>query len=153
VDPARPYHLTSARTVLVCAAFDGLTAEEHEKFTPGFSPAAFLTSAEEKELSATGINHERVGFPYAPSFDGIQKALATGSLATNGALVLAGEINHIPSNHVISCDFRLYSQHGDLLFTKRCLCIDELGASGWLFAPRMVMQQLFGDPDFQRAIQ
>jgi hypothetical protein len=28
-----------------------------------------------------------------------------------------------------------------------------MAAGTWLFAPHMVMQQLFADPDFQRVIQ
>lgn len=153
VDPGRPYRLSSTRTVTVCPAFDRLSDEARAQIDPAFNPAAFLTGAVETELSAANIAHERASFAYSPSFAGVQKALQDGALAQSGSVVLAGAINHFPNNRIISCDFKLYSGHGGLLFEKRCLCIDYALEQSGMFAAHMAMQQLFADPDFQRAIQ
>lgn len=151
VDPGIPHHLSTHRTVFVCPAFDRLSDEAREQISPSFNPSAFLTGAMEMELTAAGVAHDRVGFNHAPSFAGLQKALQDEALEHEGSVVLAGAINHYPNSHVLSCDFKLYSGRGDLLFEKRCLCIDGLGFG--MVVPHMVMLQLFADPGFQRAIQ
>jgi hypothetical protein len=153
VDPSRPYRLSSSRTVAVCPAFDRLSAETRDQIDPAFNPAAYLTDAVDKELAAAGIAHIPAGFAYSPSFAGVQKALKEGALGQSGVVVLAEAINHFPNDRMISCDFELYSEHGQLLFEKRCLCMSFAAGGDRMFAAHMVMQQLFADPGFQRAIQ
>jgi hypothetical protein len=153
VDPNRPYRLSSSRAVTVCPAFDRLTEDARAQLDPAFNPAAYLTDAVEKEFTAAGISHSRASFAYTPSFAGVQKALQDGALRQTGALVLAGAINHFPNERIISCDFKLYSEHGELLFEKRCLCMSFATGGGGMFAAHMAMQQLFADPNFQRSIQ
>jgi hypothetical protein len=179
VDPNRPYKVSSGQTIYICPAFDRLDPENRAMIDPKFNPAAYLTGALEAELSAAGLKHERVSFSYAPDFSGIQKALNDGSLKDGKAVVLAAAINHFPNNRILSCDFMLYSSSGTLLFQKRCLCMNfssdnpnvlrmeqgtnfitgpgradpGIGTRNSLMAPRMVMQELFADPDFQHALQ
>jgi hypothetical protein len=153
VDPNRPYRLSSNRTVTVCPAFDRLTEEARAQLSPAFNSAAYLTDAVQKELTAAGIAQNPASFAYSPGFAGVQKALQDGALGRDGGVVLAEAINHFPNDRILSCDFKLYSGQGKLLFEKRCLCMGYSSEGGWNFVPHMVMQQLFADPDFQKAIQ
>jgi len=179
VDPSRPYTIATGRTVHVVPSFDRTDPADRAHLDPSFNPAAYVTGMVEMELTASGIRHDRAGFPCAPSFAGIEKALKGGAVADDGSLVLASTVNHYPSDRVLSCDFRLYSGSGEMLFEKRCLCMNysawglpiaALGPDGApigqppsasaaapadlrLVACRMVMQQLLADPDFQRALQ
>jgi hypothetical protein len=137
----------------ICPAFDRLTDTDHARLAPTFSASSYLTDAVEKELTAAGIPHDRADFTYAPSFEGVQQAIQGGAVKHAGNFVLAEAINHMPSDRIMSCDFKLYSEHGELLFEKRCLCMNYSTERDWLFTPHMVMQQLFADPNFQRVIQ
>jgi hypothetical protein len=149
----RSYQVASQRTVIVSPLFDRLPAEAHDGFDPTFSPSGYLTNAVEAELAAAGIAHDRVGFAFAPSFEGLQQALQGGALNHEESVVLAGAVTHFPDDRVVSCDFKVYSAHGALLFEKRCLCMGFAFGGGSAYAPHMVMQQLFADPNFQKAIQ
>jgi hypothetical protein len=167
VDPNRPYRLATVRTIMICPSFDRLDEESRSHLDPKCNPSAYLTGVIEKELTASGVKHGRVSFAFTPSFEGVQKALQNGASPDAGAIVIASAINHFPDNHVISCDLKVYSGRGDLLFEKRGICmnfhLDNSKAPGVamgayagqdsLVAPRMAMQQILADPDFQKAIQ
>jgi hypothetical protein len=152
-DPGVSHRPSTKRTLVVCPAFDRLTEESRALLDPAFNPAAYLTNAVEKELDAASISHTRAGFAYSPSFAGVQSALQQSPQGLGGAVVIAAAINHFPNYRLLSCDFKAYSEHGQLLFEKRCLCMNFSAGEGALFAAHMAMQQLFGDPDFQKAIQ
>jgi hypothetical protein len=177
---------------MLCPCFDRIAEEDRKGLDPKFSPASYLTGMIEAELVSSGIKPEQVTFAFAPSFEGLQTALADGSVKTEGAIVLASAINvidgyrspdsptHSNATSYLSCDFKLYSSKGGLLFERRGLCINlrivndkimesEKGMNflsfssdkpdpkavenNLIFAQRMVMQQLFADPEFQKALQ
>jgi len=158
VSPSRPYRPVTLRTIYVCPSFDRLDVPNRAELDPSFNPSAYLTDALEQELAAAGLRSQRTSFAFAPDFSGLSKALKNGSLPNRNAVVLSSAINHFSRNRELSCDFKVYSSDGRLLFEKRGLFI---GASllnqpdvgdGPLEAPRMVMQQLFADPEFQKAL-
>ena len=181
VDPNRPYAPHTQKTVLLVTAFDrtGVDAPGGGGSTT-FNPSAYLTGVLEQELTAGGIHFKRLEGSYDPSFGGVARGLADGTIKAGGDVVLTASINAFPNDFILSCDFRVYSAKGQLLFEKRGLCMNfsvtspaileqnetknlfnlsamssdpKVVEANKLKAPRMVMQQLFGDPDFQKAIQ
>lgn len=179
VNPGRPYTLASPRVIHLVPVFDRISEEGRAHLDPAFNPSAYVTGMVETELAAAGVKHDRVSFAYTPSFAGLQKTLQAGAAVEDGGLVLSGSVNFFPNDRIVSCDFRLYSSKGDVLFEKRCLCMNfstndprilemdqglnfiaqtsraDLGiaAGNRLLAAQMVMQQLLADPAFQKALQ
>jgi hypothetical protein len=172
----RPYSIPAHRMILVVPCFDLLDEANRSHVDPSFNPSAYVTGMVESELSAGGASHERPAFPFTPTFEGVQTALRGGAFKHPGGVVLASAVNHYMSDRVVSCDFILYAATGDLIFEKRCLCMNfgssgapeilaqEQGefiapaaarspSGGTLVAAHMVMQQLFADPDLQRVLQ
>ena len=181
VDPNRPYAPHTQKTILLVSAFDRTGGNTPSGGgSPSFNPSAYLTGILEQELTAAGIKFRRLEGSYSPSFSGVENGLAAGTINADGGVVLTASINAFPNDFVLSCDFRVYSESGRLLFEKRGLCMNfsvtnpaileqneaknlfnfnmasgdpKVVEANRLKAPRMVMQQLFGDPAFQKAIQ
>lgn len=176
VAPNRPYAITTPHTIHLVPCFDLIDDINRAHIDSSFDPSAYFTSMVESELSAAGVRHDRVSFAFVPTFEGVQSALRNGAQKDLGNLVLASSVNHFMSDRVVSCDFKLYSSAGDVIFEKRCLCLNFGAGAGLdafgpqqaglltpaatraasydhLLAAHMLMQQLFADPDFQRALQ
>ena len=157
VDPNRAHGLTAGKAVLVCTAFDRLDDPVRQLLDPAFTVSEYVTGAVELELDAAQVRHRRAAFAFAPGFEGLHGALALGALPATDTVVLACTVNQLIPPNLICCDFRLYSNVGVQLFAKRCtasILLPPAEFSGQeLIAPRMMLQQIFADPAFQKALQ
>lgn len=148
-DPNRLHVLAVNKTVLVCMTFDGLDETVRAQYDPAFSTTGYITDAIEQELGADHVKNQRASFAFAPTFDGLQGALSSGAVSTADTVVLASSLIHFARLGGISCDFRVYSNSGKLLFAKRGLCI---GAAPPIDL-QMVLRQILDDPELLKALQ
>jgi hypothetical protein len=172
-----PATVANAKKVVLTYPFDRIDPEERKAFDPKFNPAAYLNDMFEQELAARKLAYTQAQFAFAPSFEGLADALAAAHLVPEDSVVLASAITWFPDSFHMSCDVKLYNHAGTLLFEKRGICINLRSVNpdtmthnrdllyfpektssadvrvNRIRAARMVMIQIFADPDFQKALQ
>lgn len=169
--------IAAGKTLVLVPPFDGRPMEERKPSGEKVGAVAYFTDMLEKECDASGLKWERAAFACTPDFAGVADALKA-SPAPEGTVVMAASLAWMSGEFVFSCDVKLYSNTGTVLFEKRGLCMmlglvgnpenmkhmremfysgkpmtdaerDQLRRS----AQRMAMRQIFSDPAFIRALE
>ena len=176
--PATPHATIAAgKTLVMVPPFDGRPADERKPSGAKISPLAYFADMLDKECNASGLKWENAAFTCNPDFQGVADALKVHP-APEGTVVMAASLAWMSGDFVFSCDVKLYSNTGVLLFEKRGLSMmlglvgnpenmkhaREMFYSGKSMtaeeldglrrsAQRMAMRQIFSDPAFIKALE
>jgi hypothetical protein len=156
----------AAKKVVLCTPFDRISKGEHATYDQRFNPSVYVQVMFEREFAAANVPFSSATFGYGSSFEDVAEVLAKSPVVSDDSVVLASAILWFPDAMHMSCDVKVFSHSGVLLFEKRGICLNgpllvpfdasrsnESARLVNIFTAQSVMQQIFNDPDFQKALK